>query len=420
VDVDAAGRVWIAHHYTHGISLLDPGTSLTDKSDDRWLNFDESDGLTPGHSWVEDVFVDSGGKLWFGHGAGASRLDHRGTPFDKSDDVWTTYNETNTPMAGGFIDAIVEDRQGCLWFGAENYSLTRRCGTTWTDITWNGPEGCVMCCSTWPGWVWDLKLDADGNLWVVDGRCGAARWDGSVWYVCDTHDPDCGLPPIPGGTMVTDPGARVAAVDGDGAMWFGTRGRGVARYDRFGAWTQITATASTWLGSDWIEGLDFDTAGHGWFGAYGDGVFEYVPPTAASITVTPAGGGDLTSPDGAVNVSFPPGAVDQSTDVTVRKATAPPSEFYVVDSFDLTATLSSSGAPVTTFALPYTLILNYRPSAAKTGTLALYYWDGAQWQDEETAVVDEARQRVTATPDHMTIFALMGETERVYLPLVLR
>jgi hypothetical protein len=34
--------------------------------------------------------------------------------------------------------------------------------------------------------------------------------------------------------------------------------------------------------------------------------------------------------------------------------------------------------------------------------------------------VNAAANRVTAMPDHMTPFAVLGETNRVYLPLVMR
>ena len=149
--------------------------------------------------------------------------------------------------------------------------------------------------------------------------------------------------------------------------------------------------------------------------------FEYVPPTEASTTVTPSGGGDAHLARRR-RQRYLPTRRRESKHQRHRAQShgAAVGVCYVVDSFDLTATLSGSGAPVTTFAQPYTLILNYRPSAAKADTLALYYWDGAQRYEEKTAVVDDAHQQVTATPDHMTLFALMGKTERVYLPLVLR
>jgi hypothetical protein len=58
--------------------------------------------------------------------------------------------------------------------------------------------------------------------------------------------------------------------------------------------------------------------------------------------------------------------------------------------------------------------------AAIESTLGLYSWDGSQWVREPTSSVDAVANRLTATPDHMTPFAVLGETKRVYLPIVMR
>jgi hypothetical protein len=51
-------------------------------------------------------------------------------------------------------------------------------------------------------------------------------------------------------------------------------------------------------------------------------------------------------------------------------------------------------------------------------TLALYYWNGDQWVPE-TSSVDATNRTVTATPDHLSTWAVLGETRHVYLPIVL-
>jgi len=53
-------------------------------------------------------------------------------------------------------------------------------------------------------------------------------------------------------------------------------------------------------------------------------------------------------------------------------------------------------------------------------THALYYWGGTQWVKESTSVVDTVNNTVTATPDHFSVWAVLGETRRVFLPVVLR
>jgi hypothetical protein len=53
-------------------------------------------------------------------------------------------------------------------------------------------------------------------------------------------------------------------------------------------------------------------------------------------------------------------------------------------------------------------------------TLALYWWNGSQWIKETSSVVDTAANTITAAPDHFSLWAVLGETRRVYLPLTLK
>ncbi len=64
--------------------------------------------------------------------------------------------------------------------------------------------------------------------------------------------------------------------------------------------------------------------------------------------------------------------------------------------------------------------INAEKGPAIEDTLALYYWDGRQWVKELSSVVDAAANTVRATPDHFSLWAVLGETRRVHLPLVLR
>ena len=54
------------------------------------------------------------------------------------------------------------------------------------------------------------------------------------------------------------------------------------------------------------------------------------------------------------------------------------------------------------------------------GTLALYRWDGSQWVKELSSVVDVDANTVTATPDRLGLWAVLGETRRLFLPVTLR
>jgi len=159
---------------------------------------------------------------------------------------------------------------------------------------------------------------------------------------------------------------------------------------------------------------------------YGAGV----APTPPSPSVTVSGeidtwGGSLDAPDGSAELDFAPGVVDETTVVTytTETASAPTGDLFGVRFFDLSAVALASGTPVTTFNSSYLITINYtdgEKGGAIEDTLGLYWWDGGQWTLEPTSSVDMANNRLTARPDHITLFAVLGETKRVYLPLVMR
>ncbi len=411
VAVDGAGRVWVAHHSGTGMSLLDYNGTLFDKSDDRWAHFPGSK-LPSGFGWTETVSVDSAGHIWLGHSLGASRLDHKGTPFSQDDDDWRHISNADLKIGPGFVNAILEDKSGCLWFGSDS-GLSRMCGGFAKRMTKYGSVlGCESCCwsSQWEyGWVWDLAQDHSGHIWAAFGNCGAAEWDGSHWTICDTRDPACGLPPP---TDSLDVGTKAVAVDAFNDVWFGTRGRGVARLSGTDDWTLYT-TEEEWLGSNEIEGIDFDQRNHGWFAAFG-GAFEYAGESTASSSVNPAHGGAVYAPDRLAKASFGPGSVAITTTVTLDpKGSFALPGYYAAYAFDL------SSAPPVSFNKPYTVTVLYTEASIMPlaeSDLGLYWWADEAWLAEPASSVDLENNRVTASLDHMSLFALLGEAEHAYLP----
>ena len=76
----------------------------------------------------------------------------------------------------------------------------------------------------------------------------------------------------------------------------------------------------------------------------------------------------------------------------------------------------------------YTVHILYDSGALPTNVdennLALYYWDGTQWQKEPTSTVNVDANQITATPQRLGSWAVLAEVEapsgggNVYLPLV--
>jgi len=70
---------------------------------------------------------------------------------------------------------------------------------------------------------------------------------------------------------------------------------------------------------------------------------------------------------------------------------------------------------------PYTVVIRYTESqkgAAIESSLALYSWNGAHWVKEPTGFVDPIAHVISATPNHFSKWAVLGETLRGFLPLV--
>jgi ligand-binding sensor domain-containing protein len=396
VAVDQAGRVWIAHHLA-GVSLLDFNLTLDDRSDDRWLHFTSSDGLMDG--FTETVAIGPDGRKWFGHTSSISVLNDGGTPFDKGDDYWIRYVSDSTGVPEGFINAILFDNNQCVW-AASDYGLSRRCGQSWQTFESFG-------------YVWDLALDAAGHVWAADAWAGAGEWTGSEWVMY--NDDNSGLP---------SSSLHAVAVDAFDNKWFSTD-IGVARLNRLNDWQVFTAE-DDWLSFNEAWSIDFDLLGNTWLGSCSGsgGVSQYALKSAARVPILPGAGAHLPAPDGRAKADFPAGAVTQSTVVTYTSATASNvGNDFGLFSFDLSAVISGTNTPVTAFTKPYTITVGYldrEKAGVIEDTLALYWWHDGSWELEPSTSVSTQTNILTATPNHMTMFSVRGQTRRVFLPVAVQ
>jgi hypothetical protein len=369
---------------------------------------------------VHTVEIAPDGRVWFGLGTTQYRiaiLDHKGTPFNKSDDQWSSYDDGDFGDAAGPVNAILFHGND-VWAGTD-WGLARRTGGAWGAIPWPGGSCGIECCLDW-GIVWDLAADDQGHVWVADGACGAAEYDGSNWSVCDVGDSSCPLSEITGSQ---DAGMRRVAVDEYNNKWFGTRhNRGVARLDGHGDWTILTpGEENPWLTTSDIEAIDFDIFGNGWFA--GSSVSQYVVPGSSSGYVLASSGGTVHSPDRLAKADFPAGSVDEDTEVTITPAGSPPTGHkFPVYIFDMSAVISGTTTVVTTTNDVYSMTVKYT-SQTKGGaiedTIGLHSWDGSEWVDEG-GTLDTLTREVSATLDHMTYFALLGDSNLEFVPFTLK
>jgi hypothetical protein len=204
VAMDITGRMWFA---------TDKGVSVLSVADGKWMTFTAADGLAS--DFVQAVSVDQAGYIWFGTRRGGSVLNDRGTPFDKSDDVWMTYTREayREGLGSNNILAVVSDDRGRKWFGTmSGLSLLDDGGTpfdgsddVWTSYTMRDglPDDHVTA----------ITADADGNMWV--GTAAGVIVFSSLGDRRMSYTVDDGVAQ----SFIT-----AIAVDRSGEVWLGTMG----------------------------------------------------------------------------------------------------------------------------------------------------------------------------------------------------
>jgi hypothetical protein len=158
-------------------------------------------------------------------------------------------------------------------------------------------------------------------------------------------------------------------------------------------------------------------------------------PVVVSIEIGPPWyGGTLETPDGDVTFTFV-NWVDQATTVTYTELAHAPSDAagaqdaaqrrgkqsdaqYPLLMYTLEAEVNGTGETLTD-VIPYYVTIRYEPSPAIESTLGLYRWISGSWVAVPGSAVDTTAKTVTASPEQMGAFAVLGETRRVFLPLVI-
>nr|WP_279308233.1 diguanylate cyclase [Niveispirillum sp. BGYR6] len=191
--------------------------------------------------WIETLFVDAGGRLWVGGGAGGLAR------YDKEQDRFVPL-----PLKQGgertHIGALADDGAGGLWIGSDDglHHLTADGRLDFPGRTGGLPGGTVRA----------LLRDSQGRLWA-----GTAQ--GLAWQA--TGESHFNPVPLPDGSA----GVTALLMDESGGLWIGTRRRGLFRLDRPDGNPESVATTSTASVSSLVS------AGPGeiWVGLRGEGIW---------------------------------------------------------------------------------------------------------------------------------------------------
>jgi peptide/nickel transport system substrate-binding protein len=138
-------------------------------------------------------------------------------------------------------------------------------------------------------------------------------------------------------------------------------------------------------------------------------------------------GGMLDVPLADTTFTFPAGTFSETVGVryTVQQPSATGELVGAGPFFDLSAVYSDTGQPAEVEpGHSYTVEIHYGNTRSTVeDTMGLYWRDegsGAWSQEGISSTVNALADMVIAQVDHFSLFALLGETNRVYLPLVLR
>jgi hypothetical protein len=170
-------------------------------------------------------------------------------------------------------------------------------------------------------------------------------------------------------------------------------------------------------------------ADNNYFYATGKGlwIFWYGVPSTATI---PATGGVLVSGTDSTQYSVPNGTFSGAINLThiprLENETpdAPVDLRGIGHWFEIEATYEGSGLPAQPLSgQTYTLTVQYTDTEAdhiNEETLGLYYWDGSRWVEEPTSQVNPATNTLTATPNHLSYWAVFSQQNVIFLPLLMR
>jgi hypothetical protein len=117
-------------------------------------------------------------------------------------------------------------------------------------------------------------------------------------------------------------------------------------------------------------------------------------------------------------IAWPGGVITWTHQSTVPTGARAGIDHYL----DLRGAHLESGQPLT-FARPVTIGVRYRAEerwGVMEDTLALYRLSGTGWITDGIATLWQAQGILTSTTDHLTLFAVLGETYRAYLPLLMK
>ncbi len=259
------------------------GMSAMNIKTGKWRNYNIPDGLAD--QFVYDVAKAPNGDVWIATWSGANRV--KGGHFDDPK-AWTMYTVENTHhgLPNPWVYGVEVGKNGDMWFATE-MGLARFKDGKWTH--WSHKDGLGadydlvkdeiaatpdpsavsshhmhvkkseglgnIGVAYNPNYIISLAVDGDGTVWAGTWGAGLARFDGKKWRNFTTAD---GLP----GNHIF-----MLYLDPKGRLWIGTD-HGLSRLKKDGKGF-TTMTAADGLYADDVFSMDFAKDGSVWVGSFG-------------------------------------------------------------------------------------------------------------------------------------------------------
>jgi len=229
ITLDHEGSLWLGTNDA-GLHRLKPAAFTV---------YSEAEGLS--HRNVLSVYGDREGTLWIGTAGETNRLE-RGLI-------------TTLPDYQGYARSFLQDRAGRLWVGGRGRDGLTRC-----------PQPGLACervagLPIQEGAILAMHEDPAAAIWIGT-EDGLLRSEGAGWHRFTEAE---GAPVFP---------VRVFQQTRDGALWMGSNGGGLARYDQ-GRFRNVTTAEG--LPLDLVRSLHEDADGWLWVGTEGRGLARLDP-----------------------------------------------------------------------------------------------------------------------------------------------
>lgn len=149
VAADDQGRIWVTSFGSDSSLMM--GVFAPYSPDSTWQTF-RGDEIGLGPDITAQTFLFDGTVVWVGRESGLDRLDHAGTPFDRSDDTW----DINI-IRENVLDMEI-DQGGTLWLATAS-GLYFAPPSADTAFGFEIPPSITGSANA-------IEMDGAGNLWV--------------------------------------------------------------------------------------------------------------------------------------------------------------------------------------------------------------------------------------------------------------